>query len=255
VVASLTRLTLAPHRQTLRRHSMAMALAFATALGCATSSHAQSPPSPPEGSLYRCPDLRQVLVRSAALADAQTACEGAERALQFFARLGLVPPPSMAIDIERELPGALAGRAVGCYLRESKRIVLLSYEAFAASGPWFRTPPTRELYRSVASHEAAHAVLACHTEAAPLPTAAHEYVAYVALFATMDDSLRESLLSKFESRGFGSTLEINDVSHLVNPNQFGVNAWRHYQKRRDKDAWLREMIDGRIVDDLKGEAP
>lgn len=196
-----------------------------------------------------------VVVRAAEAADAQLACEGVARALHFLARTGLDLPAATTIDIVSRLPGDLAGRAVGCYLRPSRSILLLSLRAFQAGGPWFRMPADRELYTAAAAHEMAHAVVGCQGGDTPLPVAAHEYVAYVVLFATLEPALRERLLAHFPGTGFTNTLQINDINHIAQPSQFGVDAWRHYLRRRDRDAWLREVVSGRIVQDLFGDGP
>jgi len=196
-----------------------------------------------------------VVVRAAAATDAEAACVGVGRALGFLARAGLAPPPATLVEIMDRLPGALDGRAVGCYLRETRSIQLLSYAAFAAIGDWFRMPVDGELYRAVATHEMAHAVVGCNAGPAGLPVAAHEYVAYVALFSTMEPRLRQRLLAKFSGTGFGSTLEINDMNHFANPNQFGVDAWRHYLRRSNRDAWLREVIAGGVVENWPTDGP
>lgn len=49
--------------------------------------------------------------------------------------------------------------------------------------------------------------------------------------------------------------EINDVNHIADPNQFGVDAWRHYLGRRDRAAWLREIIAGNVVPEFPKEGP
>ena len=50
-----------------------------------------------------------------------------------------------------KLPGGLDGKAVGCVIPATRRIFLLSYQAFQATGTWFRLPVDRELYRAAAS--------------------------------------------------------------------------------------------------------
>lgn len=204
---------------------------------------------------YACPAAPGVVVRSAAATDARTVCEGVERALTFLDRAGLAAPPGTHIEIVSRLPGELGGRAVGCYQVETRSIQLLSYDAFEAIDRWFRTPVDRELYRAVAAHEMAHAVVGWCGATRRLPTAAHEYVAYVVLFATMDPGLRERVLAKFPGTGFTSTLQINDVAHIADPNQFGVDAWRHYLRRPDRAAWLREVIAGNVVPEFPKEGP
>jgi hypothetical protein len=75
------------------------------------------------------------------------------------------------------------------------------------------------------------------------------------MFATMEPGLRKHLLARFPGVGFTSTLQINEVSHFANPNQFAVDAWRHYLRRRDRAAWLREMMSGRVVQELPRDGP
>jgi hypothetical protein len=154
------------------------------------------------------------------------------------------------IDIVPQLPGELAARAVGCYVRETKRVLLLNFDAFQAGGGWFRMPPSWELYRAAASHEIAHTVVGCNSEPRQLAVAAHEYVAYVVFFATMEPKLRTALLKRFPGAGFRTSGEISDINHIVNPNQFGVNSWRHYLKAKSRERWLRLVIAGEVVPDL-----
>jgi hypothetical protein len=208
------------------------------------------PPAPPQQTSHPCQGLTQVTVLSETPADAAAVCDGARRALEFLARAGLESPPSTTIEIVPELPGELAGRAVGCYVREDRRILLLDFDAFRSGGGWFQMPPTLELYRAAATHEMAHAVIGCHSEPRRLAVAAHEYIAYVVMFATLDPALRSALLARFPGAGFGSTAQINDINHIVNPNQFGVDAWRHYQRVKHREPWLRKVIAGDAVPDI-----
>lgn len=197
-----------------------------------------------------CPGPARVTVFGGDTADFKVVCEGAQRALAFLSRAGLQNPHETVIDVVAELSGELAGRAVGCYLRETRRIQLLSFAAFQSGGGWFQLPPTLELYRAAASHEAAHAVAGCHAEPRRLAVAAHEYLAYVVMFATLDPVVRSAVLAKFPSTGFGSAGQITDISHIANPNQFGVDAWRHYLRMRDRETWLRSVLAGDVVPDI-----
>jgi hypothetical protein len=230
-------------------------LGSAAAERAASDPDAQASPVLAEPAPRRCPGAVEVVVRDAGADDARTVCDGASRALAFLARAGLAAPPATDIRVVDRLPEALAGRAIGCYMRDTRTILLLGYDAFESVGEWFRTPVDRELYASAASHEMAHAVVGCHAWPRQLSTAAHEYVAYVVMFGTMAPGLRERVLAKFPGPGFTSTLQISDIGHLADPNRFGVDAWRHYLGRRDRDAWLRSVIAGEAVQALPGEAP
>ncbi len=210
-----------------------------------------------EQALQACRANPQVVVQSAPIdaRDAETVCEGVERALQFLARAGLASPPATTVELVQQLPPELGDRALGCYLRNAGKIQLLTYRKFEAGGEWFQMQRDRELYRALAAHEMAHAVVGCHSEPRTLPVPAHEYVAYVVMFATMDSGLRKGLLARFPGRGFDSTLQINHINHLFDPNQFAVDAWRHYLGRRDRDAWLRAIVSGEVVQEWPDDGP
>ncbi len=214
-----------------------------------------SPGALAEPTETRCLGPYGVNVRAEATVDAQAVCDGALRAIDFLARAGLSPPPELTIDVVEQLPGDMRDLAVGCYVRDTRRIVLLSYDAFEATGSWLRSPVDRELYRSAASHEMAHAVVGCNAASPELPVPAHEYVAYVAMFATMEPAVRQRVLARFGGTGFDSTLQINTVVYLVDPLQFAADAWRHYLKRRDRAAWLRDVVAGHVVQVFPTEGP
>jgi hypothetical protein len=198
-----------------------------------------------EQALQACPANPPVVVQSAPIdaRDAVTVCEGVDRALQFLARAGLASPPATTVELVQQLPPELGDRALGCYLRNTGKIQLLTYQR------------DRELYRALAAHEMAHAVVGCHSEPRKLPVPAHEYVAYVVMFATMEPVLRGRLLARFSGTGFSSTLQINALNHLANPSQFGVDAWRDYLRRPAKEAWLRDVIAGRVVQEWPDDGP
>jgi len=145
--------------------SAAFSVATATAAAsvwlvlAASDARAQDAPVARGSEVPRaCAGTAQVVVRAALATDARVACDGAQRALAFMAGAGLRLSEGLTIDIVEQLPGDLRERAVGCYERETRRVLLLTYAAFEATGEWLRVPVDRELYRSVAAHETAHAV-------------------------------------------------------------------------------------------------
>ena len=210
-----------------------------------------------EQVLQTCPANPQVVVQSAPIhaRDAVTVCEGVDRALQFLARPGLASPPATTVELVQQLPPELGDRALGCYLRNTGKIQLLTFQQFEAGGEWFQMRRDRELYRALAAHEMAHAVVGCHSEPRQLLVPAHEYVAYVVMFATMEPGMRGRLLARFSGKGFSSTLQINTINHLANPSQFGVDAWRDYLRRPAREAWLRDVIAGRVVQEWPTDGP
>ena len=82
------------------------------------------------------------------------------------------------------------------------------------------------MYRSLVTHEVAHAVASCNFAIPEPPIQAQEYVAYVAMFSMMNPNLRERVLAENPGAGFDSQLEMNEIVYLFDPMRFGVEAYR-----------------------------
>jgi hypothetical protein len=188
-------------------------------------------------------------------AEADLVCAGGARAFGLLQDLGLALPARTTVTLVARMPGELRGRALGCYEPDDGSVLLLDRAAFDATGGWFGQPPDDELYRSAATHELAHAVIGCQPRPRPLPVPAHEYAAYVAMFATMQPALRARILARDPGHGFDQALQINSLVYAVDPLHFAVEAWRHYQRRTDRAAWLRAVIAGEVVVDLPTDGP
>jgi hypothetical protein len=206
-------------------------------------------------AFHHCTGVASVRIQAAVVADAQAACEGARRALAFLGKAGMEVPGQTLIEVVERLPGELDGKAVGCYIPATRRVMLLTFSAFAATGTWFRVPVDMELYRAAVSHEVAHATIACNSQSGRLPLAAHEYVAYVTMFATMEPRMRQQILGHFPGRGLANSAQIQLLVYLVDPLQFAAESWRHYLRQPDHAAWLRDIVAGRVVDEWPGEGP
>jgi hypothetical protein len=178
------------------------------------------------------------------------ACDGARDALGF---LGSLPRPegeTLRIELVAAMPPGLRPDAVGCYAVRSRRLMVLEQPLFLQRGRWFGVPVSPRLWRAVVAHEVAHALVGCHLQGRPLPSAAHEYVAYVTMFATLDEATRDAALAAMPGRGFDHAAEINDVTYAFDPMRFGVEAYRHWLRQPDRDRFLREVLVGAIVPDL-----
>lgn len=241
----------------LRRIAAAAVAALALAIGSWPRSSLAADAAPP--AALDCAGTPLVRVQwpgqATQPAGPDLVCAGAARAFGLLQGLGLALPERTVVTLVARMPGDLQGRALGCYEPADGGVLLLDRAAFEAAGGWFGQPADDELYRSAAAHELAHAVIGCQPRLQPLPVPAHEYAAYVAMFATMQPALRERILARYPGRGFDHTLQINSLVYTADPLRFAVDAWRQYQRRHDRNDWLRSVIAGEVVIDLPTEGP
>ena len=220
--------------------SVALIMALAAPSGATTP--ADSP------NLYGCADS-SARVQSHQPVDLREICHGAQDALTFFADLGIEAPHPLTVEVVARLPDAVGETAVGCYLESEQRILVLAFAVFRKSETWFNVPVDRNLYRSLVTHEVAHAVADCAFAITSPTIQAKEYLAYIAMFATMDGRLRERIMIANPGTGFDSEMKINATIYLCDPMRFGVQAYRHYLQKEHGTAFLRDVLAGKALTD------
>jgi len=181
--------------------------------------------------------------------DASDACEGARSALAFLTSLGLPAGDPFSIQGVNAMPSQVDRSAAGCFIERQRRVLVLPYERFRRFRTWFGLPIDRRLYRSLVTHEAAHALAACHFARPDPPLHAKEYIAYVITFATMDESLRAKALARIPGDGFDSEDRITLLLALFDPMRFGAQAYRHYRMPGQGAEFLRAILAGRVLVD------
>ena len=211
------------------------------ALVCAPDTADAQEPTP-----QRCADS-PVVVTGADVPSLALACQGARTAFDFLGPLALDAPPTVPVHLVEHLPPDLRADAVGCYSNQTRRVHVLSLARFLARGSWFKIPVSTALYQAVVTHEVAHAIVGCHLGGRALPAAAHEYVAYVVMFATRDPATRALALAATPADGIEHDAEINDLRYAFDPMRFGVEAYRHWLRQADRNGFLIEVIRGGVV--------
>jgi Family of unknown function (DUF6639) len=201
--------------------------------------------SPAMGEV-RC-DTPNVLVHSPQRADALIACEGARDATAFLASQGFEVTGNVAVDVVGALPADASPSAAGCYLAAEKRAVVLAYSEFSGYGTWFEVAIDPALYRSLVAHEVAHSIAANNFTLASPAVQAHEYIAYVTMFATMSPALRDRVLSKYPGNGFEDDAQMNATIYLFDPMRFGVQAYRHFLKQTSGREYLQAVLAGNAL--------
>jgi hypothetical protein len=198
------------------------------------------------GRVFHC-DGFDVAVHSADPADAKIACEGAHAAIDFLVAQGLEVVDGVLIHIVPELPPVVGSSASGCYLESEKRVFVLPYSEFEKFETWFNLPIDASLYRSLVSHEVAHALGACNFRIDTPSIQAKEYIAYVTQLATMAPPLRGRVMAQFPGQGYEGDWQMRTSIYLMDPMRFGVQAYRHFLKPGNGRDYLHAILDGKVM--------
>ena len=172
------------------------------------------------------------------------ACDGAKRAVAFLSGQGL----DVTLTIDVELVAQLANkRAAGHLKASSKKAIVLNYTEFLKMDEWLRVPIDVEIYRALVTHEVAH-VIAAHNFRVQKPTVqAHEYIAYVTMFATLNTAQRKRVLEQFSGDGFETEQQMNTTVYLCDPMRFGAEAYRHFLKKGEDMDYFRLILSGFVL--------
>jgi hypothetical protein len=180
----------------------------------------------------------------------EPACAGAADAFRFVEALQLEGMRPVLIELVPQMPADLRRDAVGAYAPRTHRLLVLELPRFLERRNWFWVPTSVALFRSVVTHEVIHALVGSHLRGRALVNAAHEYVAYVAMFATMDSGTLRAVLAAKPGQGFVYDSEINDMRYTLDPMTFGLESYRHWVNQPDGVQFLRDVINGSVVPEL-----
>ena len=175
-------------------------------------------------------------------------CNGLKKTRAFFQKHG--------IQIQRPIRFGLHNVEMqnhhghfGLYDVRAHRVDILSYDEAKRlvdkSRP-FGVPMSEGLYISFSVHEFAHAVAEQNLGYQPDSLLVHEYLAYIAQLATMDDALRASILQQYELPGFSNIGEMSPIYYQLDPNAFGVKAYKHYIELENPADFLQKLLSGEI---------
>jgi hypothetical protein len=195
--------------------------------------------------VLRCP-ATAITVRAPVREDARVICEAAAVAIGFLAGQGLRTSVAFELAVVGTLRPPIGATAFGGYLRTENRAYLLASSRVAAHGMVFGLPYDRTLYRALAVHEIAHAVAAANFGIPQPSVEAEEYIAYVAMLATMPDPQRRQILER-SGATLQSGLELNAAVYLLDPFRFGILAYLHFTGPDGGKAFLRDVLAGRAL--------
>lgn len=189
------------------------------------------------------------LVEGATADDLRDVCAGATAAHRFFAAHAAQATAPVFFVVTTRLPPEAGATAAGCYMEQKRRVYVVPYAAFRRYKTWFGVPITRQVYRSLAAHEMAHALAACSFQI-PHPTIqAKEYLAYVTMFSVMPPALRQQVLQSMRTEGFGTLDRFTPLLYMFDPMRFGAEAYRHFSGVAQPQAVFDDVLTGRALTD------
>jgi hypothetical protein len=174
--------------------------------------------------------------------DALAVCAAAHSVSAFFRSVGLPRTAAIRVLLVERMPTEHAGNVLGCFTPRDARVTVLSFQAASSRGRWFGQAMDRPLYASLVAHEIAHALAWCNAAGNPLGVRAAEYVAYVAMFATMDPARRQAILAEDPEIRFDSERQISDDFYYIAPNRFAIAAYRHFLRPENGARFLHAVL-------------
>jgi hypothetical protein len=189
-----------------------------------------------------------VSVRGVDRAEVESACQGVVAAVRFLASLGLDTSAAAEVRLVEALPAIQGGAAAyGCKVKADDRIYVLNLSECRKLPLAADVPVDAAMHRGLVAHEVGHHIAAANFKVARPTIVAHEYIAYVTMFAALEPAARERLLARFPGEGFESAREIGLTVYLLDPNRFGAQAYRHFQRPGNGASFVEQVLSGRAL--------
>jgi len=173
-------------------------------------------------------------------------CDGVASTTAMLAACGL-EATAAEITVEATMPKVCDAPAHALYDSRTKGLRIASLSVCvsnAVENGLFDTVGPDAAYRSIAAHEAAHAIL----DANGLSSAqwiGNEYIAAAAQYSALSPEDRQALLDALETRGPVETGQITGVLYAMAPARFAARSWLHYADLEDPCGFIVDIISGR----------
>jgi len=183
----------------------------------------------------RCGDSR-VDVAYATPAEAGEICVALADVVRYFRAVGfrIVPRISVIVQTRPAAGASRDARMHGFLDTPGQKIVVFRAPDLA---PW-GVERDRDLASSFIRHEFVHMAIlqVLPTDYVRLRPEWHEFIAYVAQLALMDDALRDRVLARYPDVEAATELTaINELTYAMDPDRFAITAYRTYLARgRDR---------------------
>lgn len=173
-------------------------------------------------------------------------CEGVDQTSTLLESCGITRSEPMDMVVVPSLVDFCGSEAHAVFDSRDKTIRIAPLDVCASQKTdkdLFQFVSPDAAYRSVAAHEAAHAILDANGMR-PEQWVANEYVAAVSQFSSIPPQERERLILSVARPGTVSDSRINAMYYALAPLRFAANSWLHYSELPDHCAFLNDLVSG-----------
>lgn len=205
------------------------------------------PVSAQEQSSFTCP-ATPIDISPVSSQDQVLVCNAAEKARIFFQSHGIEIQRQVHIQLHQDEIKNHAHH-IGLYHANKNHIDMVTLDHathHCSEKPPFNIQMNDALYVSFVVHEVAHAIADQNFNEKPSSLIVPEYLAYVTQFSTMDTHAQNQILQKYKVAPFSGIEDMSLTYYQLDPNAFGVKAFRHYQSLPDKSRFIQDLLSGAI---------
>lgn len=182
--------------------------------------------------------------------DRELICKAAQKARVFFQSHGITVKRRIRIRLHQDELNDHANH-IGLYDARKDHIEMVTLEHaryHCNEQPPFDVQMDHILYESFVVHEVAHAIAGQNFSSTTTPSSivVQEYLAYVTQFTTMNADARSKILQKYKLAPFTGIEDMSLTYYQLDPNAFGVKAFRHYHSLTNKSGFIQGLLSGAI---------
>ena len=176
-------------------------------------------------------------------------CEGVAKTEALLGSCGITASEPVDLVVAQSLLDFCGSKAHALFDSRDKTIAIAPLDVCISEGiekGYFDLLGPEIAYRSIAAHEAAHAILDANG-IRPKQWVGNEYVAAVAQYAAIPHQDRDDLIVALMGPRPVAAAEISGVIYGFAPLVFGAKSWLHYSAVPDPRAFLNDVVSGAFM--------
>lgn len=189
-------------------------------------------------------------VKGGSPAERLASCGASQTARAFVAGLGLPAGREVVVEIHDVVTVEWGNHAFSVLGQFDPKLDLVQVTSWNGHTSLAHEQPTlgqgfsEGFHRSFVVHEITHALIDPMFPENGNHRLAHEYIAYVAQIATMDEAMRAQILGDFNVTPFDRLAQINTMLYAMSPDAYAVKSFKHFQQPENGIGFVEFLLDG-----------